>query len=71
MSDSLDLCAEIWNKVSPFINKKDRVYIAESLIEIFDDNGLADHFSEFADKLDGELRVAVASHFGIEDMDED
>ena len=69
MDENLDLCIAIWNSVSPYVNKKDRVHVADSLVECFDENGLADNFENLIDEVDRELRAAIASRFGIPDDD--
>lgn len=71
MDENLDLCLALWNRLSPYIGKKDKVHAADSLIECFDEHGLADNFENSIDEVDRELRAAIASRFGLSDEDGD
>ena len=61
---------EIWGAVAPHIPKKERFEIAQQLVEIFDDNSMADGF-EFETEFDGDLKAAVVAHFELDEQFED
>lgn len=67
-----EILIECWDRIKPFIDKKERMEVADALISVFDGHGLVDGMESIADTLDGELRVAVRAHFNIdEEGDED
>lgn len=65
-----DFLIECWDRIKPFIDKKERMEVADALISVFDGHGLVDGMESIADTLDGELRVAVRAHFNMDEDDD-
>ena len=72
-----ELILELWARLKDHIAPKERLEVADILVVVFDEFGLADDLAD--EDLDKELRAAVNSHFGddllgdedeIEDYDE-
>lgn len=67
----VEIIEELWLRIKPLIAKKERLDVADAMIAVFDDYGVADGI-ENVPTLDKELLVAVKSRFGLdEEEDED
>lgn len=67
---SCHLIIELWDGIKPFINKKERLVAADTLISLFDEYGYAEGIDE-EHGLDSVLAAAVASRFGVIDEELD
>lgn len=66
-----DFLIECWDRIKPFIDKKERMEVADALICVFDGHGLIDGIGDIADTLDGELCVAAKAHFDIDNEEDE
>lgn len=71
MSPEVSLLCELWDKVSPFIPKKDRVDVAEEVLRTFDDHIDISEAEEHYNTFDNVMKAALVSHFDIGLDDED
>ena len=68
---SADLMIEVWDNIKPMISTKERMYVADRLVEVFDEYGMLDGI-EHSVGTDNVISTAIASYYGIhEDEDED
>ena len=74
MSPEVVLLGEVWDSVKSFVQKKERLQAAETLVRLFDDNVDISDVESFINEYDSVLKTAVVSHFDLlleEDGDED
>lgn len=65
MSPEIALLHDVWDTVKPFVNKKEKLQVAENIVRAFDDNvDLAD-IDEFVNEFDSVMKAAIISHFDI------
>lgn len=69
MQPEVDLITELWSRLKPFIPAKERLDVADVLVEVFDEHGMADGLEDQVDTLDKTLAAAVTSLYGL-DADE-
>lgn len=65
-----DFLIECWDRIKPFIDKKEKMEVADALVCAFDAHGYIDGIGAMADTLEGELCVAVKAHFDIDEEEE-
>ena len=73
INENNELIMELWSRLKSHIPPKERLEVADLIVVVFDEFGLADDLADEAEDLDRELRAAVKSHFGDsveEDEDE-
>lgn len=71
ISENNELIMELWGRLKSHIPPKERLEVADLIVMVFDEFGLADDLIDEADDLDRELRAAVKSHFGDSVEEED
>jgi len=73
INENNELIMELWSRLKSHIPPKERLEVADIIVVVFDEFGMADELIDEADDLDRELRAAVKSHFGDspEDDEED
>ena len=54
-----------------YVPKKDRIEAAEHLVRVFDEEADMGNLQEEMDTFDNALKTAVASHFGVDDFEEE
>ena len=69
ITDNTALIIELWSRIKSHIPVKERLDVADQLVMVFDEFGLADDLIDEQD-LDKELRAAVISQFGDAGIDE-
>lgn len=57
---------DLWSAIKSYIPKKDRVEVADVLVNILDEYGYADGLEDATD-IDKDLLTAVQAYFGIDD----
>lgn len=71
MSPEVALLAEVWGIVKNHIHVKERIEVAESILECFDENVDIGDIDIYQNEFDSSMKVAIRSHFGNEDDDLD
>jgi hypothetical protein len=71
INENNELIMELWSRLKSHIPPKERLEVADLIVVIFDEFGMADDLIDEADDLDRELRAAVRSHFGDDPTEED
>lgn len=68
----LTLMNDIWCLVKPYLPTKERLHLADGLVELFDDYGMSDGIEDTFD-IDKDLKVAVVSFYDMvaEDNNDD
>lgn len=66
---SCELIIELWENIKPHINAKERLHVADTIVNLFDEYGFADGL-ESEHGLDKTLQAAVASRF-IDPMEDE
>lgn len=61
---------ELWERVKPFVPRKDRLEAAEAIITVCDEHGYADGL-ESATDIDKVLNTAIKAYFELDDQDEE
>ena len=69
LSDNTDLIVELWSRIKSHVPHKERIDVAEAIVEVFDEYGMADGLDEVHD-LDKEMSIAVKDYFGYTDDDD-
>ena len=64
-----DFIIELWHRIKPHVQSKDRLDAADAMIAVCDDFGYLEELENHAD-LDGELQAAIKTLLG-EEYDED
>jgi hypothetical protein len=57
---------DLWSAIKNYVPKKDRVEVADVLVNILDEYGYAEGLEEAVD-IDKDLLTAVQAHFGLDD----
>ncbi len=71
ISENNELIMELWSRLKSHIPPKERLEVADLIVVVFDEFGLADDLVDESGDLDKELRAAVRSHFGDSLEEED
>jgi len=60
----------LWLIIKPHLNPKERLDIADSVVELFDEYGVADgHDDDIG--FDKDIATAIASYYDLEEEDDD
>lgn len=70
LDSNADLIIELWSRLKPHIPQKERLEVADLLVNVFDDHGACDGLEDQAG-LDKELNAAVKSYYSIDEEIED
>lgn len=65
-----DFVVDLWGRLKPLIQPKDRLDAADALVAVCDEYGYADGLEDLED-LDRELKAAVKTYFGESEDEED
>lgn len=65
-----EMLIELWQDIKHFVPAKERIDVADRLVSIFDQYGMADGIEDEVG-LDKTLRAAVAAHFHIDEDEVD
>lgn len=71
MNPDILLLVSVWDSMKHYVPKKDRIEAAEHLVRVFDEEADMGNLQEDIDTFDTALKTAVASHYGVDDYDED
>jgi len=71
MNQETDMIVEIWDGIKPYIRKKDRLDLADHLVAVFDDYGMADGLPAICDTADQHLAAAIKGRYGIDEEEDD
>jgi hypothetical protein len=71
ISENNELIMELWDRIKSHVPPKERLEVADILVVVFDEFGMADDLADEAGDLDKELRAAVRSHFGEASEDDE
>lgn len=73
MTNEISLLYETWSQIQPYIPKKDRVTVAETLIRLFDESVDLDPsmMREEAHDFDSALRAAVISYYELDEEEDE
>jgi hypothetical protein len=71
INDNNALILELWGRIKPHVQPKERFEVADILVDVFDEFGMLED-SIVTEDLDKELRAATSSRLdSSEDLDED
>lgn len=70
MTSDIALLNELWAAVKTHVPSKERLAVAEAFVELFDEYGMAEGLEHETD-VDGDLKIAATTFFGVIDKDED
>jgi hypothetical protein len=73
MSPEISLLIEVWDKIKSHIPKKDKLFIAEDIVRLFDEHVELIDAEHELNELDGSLKAAIISHYdiGLDEEDEE
>ena len=71
MNPDILLLVSVWDTIKHYIPKKDRIEAAEHLVRVFDEEADMGNLQEEMDTFDTALKTAVASHYGVDEYDEE
>jgi len=73
MSPELALLYDLWDKVKPYVQKKEKLHVAEEIVRAFDDNVDLEDVEENINSFDTIMKTALVSHYdlGLESEEED
>lgn len=71
MSPEVALLAETWQLVKSHIHAKERLEIAEAMLQIFEEHVDISELEVYKNELDSVMKAAILSHYGDELDDEE
>lgn len=71
MSPEVALLEELWASLKPYIQKKDRLEAAETIVRTFDEHLSIDDIDVYKNEFDSAMKAAIVSHFDYLDDDDD
>lgn len=67
-----DFLIEVWSRLKPYINTKDRMDAADAFVAVIDEHAISDDIEEQIGSIsDKHLKAALVSRYGYEDQDDD
>jgi hypothetical protein len=66
-----DFIIELWARIKPLVDQKDRLDAADAIVSVADEYGFAEGIEDHYEDLDRELRAAVKTRFGESEEDDE
>jgi hypothetical protein len=66
ISNDSEMLIDLWSRIKPHVSTKERLEVADLIVAVFDDYGMADGLKD-EEGLDKELTAAVKSRFDFEE----
>ena len=68
--NNVDLIVDLWSRLKSHVPVKERLEVADLIVNVFNDHGMADGLEE-EEGLDKELKAAVKSYYSDDDEDDE